>query len=113
MDARNLYIPPTSKEQAIDQASKPSNVAERLPETMLLRLPSSLPAALQESCPFGLTKVELHFHLAQAEDALSELRRLLHITMGLRDYKSKQVGPSQRAGTCARTLISWFKDKVA
>jgi len=113
MDARNLYIPPTSEEQALDPASGPSNAADRLPETTPLRLPSSLPASLQESCPFKLTKVELRFRLAQAEDALSELRRLLRVTMGLRDYKLKQVGPSQRAGTRARTLISRFKDKVA
>ena len=80
---------------------------------MPLRLPSSLPSALHESCPFKLANIEFHFHLAQAEDALSELRRLLHITMGLRHYKEKQVGASQRASTCAQTLISCFQDKVA
>ncbi|HEX3641016.1 MAG TPA: hypothetical protein VHV10_06990 [Ktedonobacteraceae bacterium] len=106
VEARNLYIPPTSEEQATEPASEHSNTVDELPEAMPLRLPSSLPATLHESCPFNLAKVELRFRLAQAEDALSELRRLLRITMGLRDYKSKQIGPSQRAGTRAQTLIS-------
>ena len=77
-----------------------------------LRLPSSLPSALHESCPFKLANIEFRFRLAQAEDALSELRRLLRVTMGLRHYKSKQVGASQRVGTCARALICRFQDKV-
>ena len=33
--------------------------------------------------------------------------------MGLRDYKAKQIGPSQRAGMRARNLINRFKDKVS
>jgi len=108
-----LYIPPTSEEQAIDLANEPSNAVDRPPEAAPLRLPSSLPSTLHESCPFRLANIEFHFHLAQAEDALSELRRLLHITMGLRHYKGKQVGASQHAGTRTRTLITRFQDKVA
>jgi hypothetical protein len=110
-EARNLYIPPIS-EQAIDLASEPLNAADRLPEAALLRLPSSLPPALHESCPFKLANIEFRFRLAQAEDALSELRRLLRVTMGLWHYKSKQVGASQRVGTRARALIRRFQDKV-
>jgi hypothetical protein len=110
-EARNLYIPPTS-EQATDLANEPSNAADRLPEAAPLRLPSSLPPALHESCPFKLANIELRFRLAQAEDALSELRRLLRVTMGLWRYKSKQVGASQRVGTRARALIHRFQDKV-
>jgi len=113
VEARNLYIPSTSEEQAIDPANKPSNTADRPPEAAPLWLPLSLPSALHESCPFKLANIEFRFRLAQAEDALSELRRLLHITMGLRHYKDKQVGASQHAGTHTRTLISRFQDKVA
>lgn len=113
VDARNLYIPSTSEEQAIEAASEPSDAADRLPEAVPLRLPSSLPPTLHESCPFNLTKVEFRFRLAQAQDALSELRRLLRVTMSLRGYKLTQIGPSQRASTRARNLISRFEDKVA
>ena len=112
VEARNLYIPPTSEEQAIDLASEPLNTADRPPEAVPLGLPSSLPTALHASCPFNLAKIEFRFRLAQAEDALSELRRLLRVTLGLRDYKSKQIGPSQRSGTRARNLIQRFQDKV-
>ncbi|KAN0120530.1 hypothetical protein V8E52_004357 [Russula decolorans] len=84
-----------------------------LPETMPLTLPSALPASLQNSGPFKLAQIELRFHLAHAEDSLSELRHLLRITMDLRDYKVKQIGPSQRAGTRACNLINRFKDKLS
>ncbi|KAN0109688.1 hypothetical protein V8E52_009034 [Russula decolorans] len=84
-----------------------------LPETMPLTLPSALPASLQNSGPFKLAQIELRFRLAHAEDSLSELCRLLRITMGLRDYKVKQIGPSQRAGTRACNLINRFKDKLS
>jgi len=106
-----LYIPPTSK-QAIDLANEPPDIADRLPEAVPLRLPSSLPPTLHESCPFKLANIEFRFCLAQAEDALSELRRLLRVTMGLWRYKSKQVGASQHVGTHAWALISCFQDKV-
>ena len=87
--------------------------ASYLSKDMPLNLPSSLSTSLQQSLPFQLAQIELRFHLAQAEDSLSELRRLLHITMGLRTYKSKDIGPSQRAGTCARNLINRFNEKVS
>jgi hypothetical protein len=80
---------------------------------MPLRLPSTLPIPLQQTCPFKLAEIELRFRLSQAEDSLSELRRLLRITMDLRDYKLKQIGPSQRAGTRASNLIKRFQGKVS
>jgi hypothetical protein len=113
VDARNLYIPSTSEEQAIEAASEPSDAADRLPKAVPLRLPSSLPATLYKSCPFNLTKVEFCFCLAQAQDALSKLRCLLCVTMSLRGYKLIQIGLSQHASTCAQNLISHFEDKVA
>ena len=87
--------------------------ASYLPEDMPLNLPLSLPTSLQQSLPFQLAQIELRFRLAQAEDSLSELRCLLRITMGLRTYKSKDIGPSQRAGTRARNLINRFNEKVS
>jgi hypothetical protein len=50
--------------------------------------------------------------VAQADDSLQELRRLLRITMGLRHFKFAQVGPSQRAGTRMRSMIERFKVKM-
>jgi hypothetical protein len=41
------------------------------------------------------------------------LRRLLRITMGLKDYKVKQTGFGQCENTRARNLINRFNDKVS
>ena len=83
-------------------------------ESFPLRLPSSSPAAVRVSVyPAQLVNIERRLRLAQAEDALSELRRLLRISMGLWKYKTTQVGPSQRASTRARSLITRFKDKIS
>jgi hypothetical protein len=116
MEARNLYIPTVSDDDHTATSSTESplaTLASQLPETIPLRLPSALPSSLQKPSPFKLVQIEFRFRLAQAEDSLSELRRLLRITMGLRDYKSKQIGPSQRAGTRARNLMNRFNDKVS
>ena len=110
-EVRNLYIPLTSTE-AHATTSSTESAASRLPESMPLGLPSTLIASLRQSCPFKLPQIEIRFCLSQAEDSLSELRRLLRITLTLRDYKSTQIGPSQHAGTCAHNLINCFKDKV-
>lgn len=111
-EARNIYIPLVSEDHSTTESPHVTS-ASHLPETMPLRLPSTLSASLQSSCSFNLADIELRFRHAQAEDSLPELRRLLRITMSLKDYKSKQVGPSQRAGTRARNLINRFKDKIS
>ena len=110
-----MYIPLTSEGHATKSSTESLHPmsADYLPEDMPLSLPSSLSTSLQQSLPFNLAQIELRFRLAQAEDALSELRHLLRITMGLRVYKSKDVGPSQRAGTRARNLINRFDEKVS
>ena len=76
----------------------------------LLYLPSGCPSTM--AIPEDLVAMEIRMRIAQADDALTELRRLLRISSGLWQYKRTQVGPSQRAGTRARSLISRFKDKI-
>ena len=118
MEVWNQYVPPTPEDHAATSSTESEMESPHamsvghLPEVMPLRLPSALPASLQHSCPFKLTQIKLHFCLAQAEDSLSELHRLLRVTMGLQDYKVKQIRPSQHAGTHACNLINRFKDKV-
>ena len=80
------------------------------PETTPLYLPSAMPLHIVISS--GLTEIETKLRLAQADDALGELRRLLRILRGLLDYKYTQLGPSQRAGTRARSMVSRFKEKI-
>ena len=113
MEAQNSYIPMMSEDHATTSSTESPDATSTSdpPERVPLRLPSTLPASI--SCSFNLAQIELRFCLAQAEDSLSELCRLLRITMGLRDYKSKQIEPSQHAGTRARNLINCFKNKVS
>jgi hypothetical protein len=79
-------------------------------ENITLYLPSGMPKHLL--LPEDLVKKEVRLRIAQASDSLSELRRLLRITLGLWEYKYTQLGPSQHASTRARSLISRFNDKV-
>lgn len=116
MESRNLYIPLIAEDFATTSSTESSHAmsADHPPEAMSLGLPSTLAESLlQNSGTFNLVEIELRFRLAQADESLSELRRLLRVTMGLTDYKSKQIGPSQRAGTRARNLINRFRDKVS
>ena len=108
-EVAKLYMP-TLYEVAPKNPSATSVPSEKIP----LRLPSSLPANLRASvCLYRLPDKERRLRLAQAEDSLSDLRRQLRITMGLWQYKVRQIGSSQRSGTRARTLIDRFKLKTA
>jgi hypothetical protein len=83
-----------------------------LPEDVELRLPSSLPEALWDSCPFQLAAIEHRFRKAQAEDNLADLHQQLHVAMGLTHYKVTQVGSSQRSSTRALSLMAHFREKT-
>jgi hypothetical protein len=78
-------------------------------ENHLLYLPSSI---LSHPTSGNLAATEVKLHLAQADDALAKLQQLLRILRGLWDYKYTQLGPSQRAATRARSMISRFKEKI-
>jgi hypothetical protein len=110
IEVRNIYVPAL----ADDRETSPSAAsnAHIAPELIPLKLPSSMTPALRSTCYQGLADIERRLRLAQAEDALYDLRKQLRITLGLTLYKTTQVGPSQRAGTRARALISRFRDKT-
>jgi hypothetical protein len=80
------------------------------PESFQLYLPSGVP---QHFWPSGsLVEKERRLRLAQADDALLELKRLLRVTLGLWHYKFTQLGPSQRANTRARSMIARYREKI-
>ncbi|KAH7924727.1 hypothetical protein BV22DRAFT_1129623 [Leucogyrophana mollusca] len=97
-------------------SSDPDTVDTNLskPDSIPLHLPSSMsPSLWSTACVPGLVEKEKRLRLAQAHDALTELRRLLQILATLRCYKKKQIsGPGQRANTRARALITLFGDKT-
>jgi hypothetical protein len=83
------------------------------PESIHLHLPSAIPVHLRlSSCLFNLPELEKRLRLAQADDALSDLRKQLRVSMGLQRYKTTQIGPSQRTGTRSRALIARFEEKT-
>jgi hypothetical protein len=105
---QSVYMPAAVELLAADPQATSSSAEH--PESMPLLLPSQIPAT---HWPTGtLAGMERRLRIAQADDALCELRRLLRITMGLWDYKYTQLGPGQSAGTRARTMISRFRDKI-
>lgn len=79
-------------------------------DTFPIYLPSSLPSHLAVAPNLVIKETKLR--IAQANDALAELRHLLRILRDLWDYKYTQLGPSQRAKTRAQSFIGRFKDKI-
>ena len=102
-DVQNSYMPAVSQLCGEHSSEHDSLCPEGIP----LYLPSSNP-----TLSGSLAEKEKRLRVAQLEDSLRELRRLLRVTMGLWEYKYTQLGPSQRAGTWARSLISRFQGKI-
>lgn len=80
------------------------------PETIKLFLPSQCPHQPPLST---LREKETRLRLAQAEDALHELKRLLRIIDGLWQHKFTQIGFGQGPNTRLRSQITRFKAKVS
>jgi hypothetical protein len=108
MEVRKVYVPVLTGDDEIDSTP----MTHKTPELMPLKLPSSMAPALRSTCFKGLADTECRLRLAQADDALCDLRKQLRIAMGLAHYKNTQVDPSQRAATRARSLISRFHEKT-
>jgi len=96
------------------QVQQDSPVVDRYanPENIPLRLPSSIPAHSWPSLTGGLIDKETRMRIAQADDALSELKKMLRITMGLWHYKHTQTGPSQQISTRTRSMIDGYRTKI-
>jgi hypothetical protein len=110
-DIQKIYMPAVSDLRAHLHPSSSSDRFSR-PELIPLYLPSALSPTSHSTLNADFFEKEVRLRVAQADDALAELRKLLRITMGLWDYKHTQLGPSQGAGTRARTMISRFRDKI-
>lgn len=84
------------------------------PELIHLLFPSEVPSSIWSTgITAGIVDKERRLRLAQADDALNELRRQLRISATLLDYKKTQVGgTSQKMSTRMRSLMSRFHDKT-
>ena len=77
-DIQAFYMPGVLELRATAESSRGGNTG---PEHISLYLPSGLPSHLHQSP--SLVQKEKRLHIAQAEDSLTELRRLLRVTLGL------------------------------
>ena len=88
-------LTPTDLTQSKSSSTSTSNllastfsVLTKHPERMPLFPPSQMSTSLwQTGCAPGLVKKEKQLRVAQADDALSELRHLLQISSTIRVYK--------------------------
>ncbi len=84
--------------------------SELEPEEQTLFLPSQVTPPSNSIS--HLRTIETRLRIAQADDALTEIRRLLRITLGLSDYRWTQVGHGQGPRTRARALIDRYKARL-
>jgi len=84
---------PGISELQLDSESSPNPHNHILhPEKTPLHLPSAIPSVSHLAICGGLVDKERRMRIAQADDALDDLKQMLQILMGLWDYKYKQVG---------------------
>ena len=83
---------------------------ERQPENQTLFLPSHVTPSPRSIS--HLRAIETRLRVAQADDTLTETRRLLRITLGLADYRWTQVGHGQGPRTRARALVDRYKARL-
>lgn len=107
-----LYMPSVENLDNLSRCNvgDPSDVPV---ESLKIFLPSSLPSADRQSLypPYDLVKKEIQFRLAQAEDSLSEIRKLLCRRAQGYIYKRSNVeGVTQN--TRAQTVLQTYQDKI-
>jgi hypothetical protein len=108
-DVQDAYMPAVTKYRA--QSASPDNSFEH-PKTIPLFLPSALPPDVLSAIPSNFIKSEIRLRVSQADDSLHDLKRFLHTTMGLWDFKRTNIGPGQRSRLRAYATISTYQEKV-
>jgi hypothetical protein len=108
-EVQEVYMPVVTQLR-LTSSSAPDPLTH--PERVPLYLPSDISMSSRLSLAGGLSEKERRLRIAQADDALVDLTRMLRITMGLWDYKLTNVGPSQVASTRTRTIIDGYRTKV-
>lgn len=98
----------------LDAAAVSSRHAENVPMFLPSRLPSTLHPQLRATgISPGLLDKEIKLRVAQADDALAELRRLRRLVTGLVLFKKLNIsGTGQKKNTRIRTLFKRFGNKT-
>jgi hypothetical protein len=111
-EVQDIYMPAIIQLRNISSAASSSMDQITQPECIPLYLPSDIPASARSSLAGNLVDKETRMRVAQADDALTDLKRMLRITMGLWDYKKTNIGASQAMSTRTRSMIDGYRTKV-
>jgi hypothetical protein len=120
-EAQMVYMPCVASllvSAATDSDSSGSPLPSERVKNISLWLPSSLPMSMpiqlrSTGLSPGLIEKETRLHLAQADDALAEIRRQHRIVTGLVIFKKLNVsGLGQKKNTRMRTLFKRFSNKT-
>lgn len=108
---QKIYMPGLS--HLLDTAGDDSRLHSH-PELFKLMLPSQLPPDdCQAWCLSGLSALEARFRSAQADDALTEIRRLRRLFQGLSDQNKKHINSTQHTITRAKGTFERYNARIA
>ena len=97
----------------LDEANNNSGL-DAHSEMLKLRLPSQLsPHDHNSWCLPGLPSLEAHFWSAQADDALTEIRRLRRLYQGLSDQSRKHTTNTQHTVTHTKGTFERYKAHIS
>ncbi|KAI0069871.1 hypothetical protein K474DRAFT_1568226, partial [Panus rudis PR-1116 ss-1] len=112
---QEIYMPSVSSLLATTLTEEATNATTKpKANTLRLWLPSTLPSTHYQSADLKLLQdKELKLRLAQADDALADIRRLCRTITGVRQFQDINVsGSGQKAHTRMRTLYDKFQQKI-
>ncbi len=98
---------------AADSPSEDADANTTKAKHVRLWLPSALPAPLRASLSPGLADKKRRMRIAQADDALEDIRRLRRIITGIAEFKRLNIdGTGQRTTGKTRSLFIKFQEKI-
>ncbi|KZP17621.1 hypothetical protein FIBSPDRAFT_957070 [Athelia psychrophila] len=108
-DIQQLYMPEVFVLRAREERAGAESTREVPSHDITLHLPSSLP--LRTPASQKLVEYEFRLRMAQAFEALEEIRRHLRLRTHMYRYKDRHI-VGQRANTRSRNLLSRVQTKV-
>ena len=114
-EIQRVYLPFTSQyHEPTTQADDDTDALSSKPEKLLLHLPSSLLASLKANADVKhLLEIETRLRVAQADDALEEIRRYRRVVTGVHHFKKANLsGNGNKKNTRARDLMSRYVQKI-
>ena len=117
-ETQQIYMPCTAlfHEPASGNLGDDDDIHPALckPENLHLHLPFSLSSSLRASSSIGnLLNVEMRLRVAQADDALEEVRRYRRVITGIYQFKRSNIlGDGNKKNTRAQELMARYSQKA-